>query len=354
MYHTMDLTKMPDYFIGWDIGGAHLKYALVDQTGQTQTALQYYTPVWQGLEFLQATFQKISLPKTSIQHQITLTAELSDIFIDRQNGMMQIFKLLNHQFQQGYKVYAGSLGLLDQNIAPQHSHKIFSANWMATTDLVATHIKQGILLDIGSTTTDLVPFYHGCSQNLGCDDQSRLQHGELYYSGVIRTPLFALTDSINFKGISQGLMAEYFSTTADIYRITGDLYETDDLQQTADHRAKDLPSSIRRLARVLGTDPKLPKDEPDWLETASLFKEQHILNIMQAINKLLINHSELSQSTLTIVGAGMGCFLAKLIAQRLSCDYVEFAQLVNTDKILHHAVNTSATAVSVALLGYQS
>ena len=64
----------------------------------------------------------------------------------------------------------------------------------------------------------------------------------------------ALARRAPFAGHWVSLMAEHFATTADVYRLTGDLPEHADMLPSADHGAKNVAASARRLARMLGLD----------------------------------------------------------------------------------------------------
>ena len=64
----------------------------------------------------------------------------------------------------------------------------------------------------------------------------------------------AITDAIEFEGLRIPLMAEHFATTADVYRLTGELDERHDQHPSADGAEKTLPGSARRLARMIGRD----------------------------------------------------------------------------------------------------
>ena len=89
----------------------------------------------------------------------------------------------------------------------------------------------------------------------GRDDASRLVAGELVYTGVVRTPLMALARrGRHSSGEWVPLMAEYFATTADVYRLTGQLPEGADQHPAADGGEKTGPASARRLARMIGRD----------------------------------------------------------------------------------------------------
>src|SRR5438445_198069 len=78
-----------------------------------------------------------------------------------------------------------------------------------------------LLIDIGSTTTDLIPMDRGTVAARGRSDTERLQAGELVYAGIRRTPLCALATELPFRGIPTGLAAELFASTLDVYLTLG-------------------------------------------------------------------------------------------------------------------------------------
>ena len=82
-------------FIGWDIGGAHLKVANINSDGKIMFVEQHATPLWKGLATLEKAFISI-IEKISIKnklHSLTMTAELTDIFRDRKEGVNSIINI---------------------------------------------------------------------------------------------------------------------------------------------------------------------------------------------------------------------------------------------------------------------
>ena len=84
---------------------------------------------------------------------------------------------------------------------------------------VEKHIREGIVIDFGSTTTDFVLIKGGQVINNSFSDYRRLGTGELVYTGIIRTPIFAIMNSININTQKYKIIPEYFSSMSDIYRI---------------------------------------------------------------------------------------------------------------------------------------
>ena len=113
-----------------------------------------------------------------------------------------------------------------------------ASNWLALATIAARLVGQGggLLIDVGSTTTDIIPLIDGNPAPRGRTDTERLGSGELVYTGVRRTPVCALADRLPFGGVPTGLAAELFATTHDVYLTLGALPEKPDDTDTADGR----------------------------------------------------------------------------------------------------------------------
>ena len=335
-------------FTGWDIGGAHLKVANVSNEGKILSIDQYATPLWKGLPVLENALlniiKKISKEKQS--HAITMTAELTDIFKNREEGVNSIIKLCHKILGKNILFYTMNYGLKKKNINMLDVNQIASANWHASATYVASFIESGLFVDVGSTTTDIIPFYKNKIHSLGVDDQTRLRFDELIYTGVVRTPIMSLTSKAIFNNHTQNIINENFATTADIYRILGYLNEYDDLSETADGEDKSISSSIRRLARILGTD-SITDNKDHWLELSKYFHEIQIEILMKAIKNVFLR---LPRKKHVIVSAGVGHFLIKIIAERLNIPCIRFSDLFDCNITSQHNSNVCAPAVAIAQL----
>jgi probable H4MPT-linked C1 transfer pathway protein len=359
---------MHNDIIGWDVGGAHLKAAHM-QHGKLVQVLQVPCALWRGLGELESAIEQVlqvfgALPAV---HAITMTGELVDLFVNREAGVKAISQLMQAKLNGIKRFYAGAL---DENYSAfvavdavdQHWQQIASANWLASASFSAqqlaklTQIKYGLLIDIGSTTSDFVTLVNGLPLCLGFSDAARMQTEELVYSGVIRTPLMALAQQVHFEHKLTGVAAEYFATTADIYRLLDVLSAADDMADTADGQDKTPLASARRIARMVGHD---VTDAPmsSWLALAHAFKFkqlERLKNVALAhIARMTTGQPQLDQQ-LMIIGAGAGSFLAKEIAQILQLQYVDIAALIKTDSVdadnLSRWINVCLPAYAVAQL----
>ena len=338
---------MTDIF-GWDIGGAHLKLAHL-RGGQLIAVRQIACPLWEGVDRLrQALHAVIGRDDPSALHGITMTGELVDSFSDRAAGVSAILDILAEFIPTGsLHIYATSGGFIDPAEARVAIDKVASANWHATAYFLAHNVADGALVDIGSTTTDIVPFRDGNVVARGIDDATRLATGELVYTGVVRTPLCAVAHRVAFDGTLTGIMAEWFATTADIYRITGQLPDDADLHRTADGRGKSVPESRARLARMIGRDAVTAPDKA-WTQLAETFIHHQIHRIEESCRQVL-SAVDL-RADAPIVGAGIGRFLSAEIARRLGRPYRDLGSLVAAPDGVAQSAAAHAPAVAVALL----
>lgn len=339
-----------DCIYGWDLGGAHLKAAAVTAEGYVEFVDQLPCPLWRGISELdQPVAQVLSRSNPPVRaHAITMTGELVDAFCDRAQGVRALVNaFVNGAMGSPVRIYGGEAGFLSPRSALTHTAQVASANWLASATCVAQQLPMGILIDIGSTTTDLIPFADGQVLARGRDDRERMRHGELIYRGVVRTPVMVLADAVPFADDWAPLMAEHFATSADVYRLLGLLPEHADAMPAADHGPKTGLGSARRLARMLGMDAK-DGDFETWTMVARYLKQCQLRQLIQACERQL---SRLVLNTdAPIVGAGVGRFIARELALHLNRPYTDFGTLFRCADSQQFSVADCAPAVAVARL----
>ena len=339
---------MTDYAIGWDIGGAHVKVAVIYQ--QNILAVhQHPCPLWQGLSELKNAVYALMphLPSDkSHRHAITMTGELVDLFENRHDGVARIIETMQHLLSPtSLHIFCGVDGLLPiVDVTPDHYHAIASANWLASSTLAAKKIHNGLFVDIGSTTTDMLLFENGIVNAQGYSDYARLISQELVYTGIVRTAVMAVVHHVVDNGRTVGVMAEYFATMADVYRLTGELGDNHDQTPTADGAEKSIDASARRLSRMIGAD--FSKEELSrWQAVAKHIRHTQQRRIEQSCALHLARHS--STQPLPFIGAGIGRFLVKEIAATLDCPYIDFSTLFTSH--LAHGFDPADCAPAVAV-----
>jgi (4-(4-[2-(gamma-L-glutamylamino)ethyl]phenoxymethyl)furan-2-yl)methanamine synthase len=294
---------------GWDIGGAHVKAAWFVK-GTLRDAVQWPCPLWQGLpHLLNALAQaRERWPQLAgAEHAVTMTGEMVDLFPHREAGVAELAALLARELPRP-QFFAGDAGWRSAEDAAGAWPQIASANWLATARHVALTLEagEGLLVDIGSTTTDFIAFRNGRVLTTSRSDAARLASGELLYHGVVRTPLCALAHRIPWRGRALNVMNEFFATTADVYRLTGELEPAHDQQPSADGQAKDVPHTQARLARLIGLDAR-DGSADEWLAFARAWRTEQVAEMRGQFARVAALHG--MGGAAQAVGAGCGAFL---------------------------------------------
>lgn len=342
------MTAKHTHITGWDIGGAHIKAARCTHDGKLIQLIELACPLWRGIDHLKQAIVQIQSELNNYDDlaAVTMTAELVDIFPDRQTGVSEILTTISEFFPPDKTlVYASDSGWLPPHLARENWPAVASQNWHASASYAALHVNNGLFIDIGSTTCDIIPFKQGTVSSIGHSDFERQMSRELLYTGAIRTPLIALAHSAPFEGKDVGLAAELFATTADCWCLLRNLDPELIKDDSADGQPWQDIYCQQRIARLLGTDSK-QHDTQHWLQLAQWFADQQVNLISSAISKVLLAHPYL-ESNMPIIGAGIGRFIVQKCADSLGRDYIDFSSLVTPPLT---TAGDHAPAAAVALL----
>lgn len=337
-------------FCGWDIGGAHLKVAYADSTGKLQHVFQLPCALWTGIDALKESIRSAlaQLPKSIASHYITMTGELVDAFPDRQQGVKAIVECIyDHLNNSEVHFFAGLDGWLTKDQAIEQWQDVASMNWQASAALAAQQIEQGLFIDIGSTTCDIIAIHNHQVHSIATTDYGRQCSGELVYTGAIRTPLMAISDSAPLHGNRVSLAAEWFASSADIWLILNHLSHDDIQDSSADGQPWTHTHSQQRLARMLGCD-VIDATEAQWQNVAAYFAEKQMQQILNGCYQVLSRLPDWQQSS-PVIGAGIGQFIVEKCASRLNRPYLDYAAFCQ----YHPEAAEYAPAAALALLAAQ-
>ena len=343
---------------GWDIGGAHLKVARLDASGNVTSVHQLACPLWRGVGELARSAAPLAgaLEARDALHAVTMTGELCDVFPTRADGVRAILTAFAGLVggDARTRVFAGHAGWLSPREAMSSgAGDVASANWLALATCVAECVGDGVLIDVGSTTTDVIPLGAGSVRAEGRDDATRLAAGELVYTGVVRTPVASVCTRVPFRGRWQPLAAETFATMADVHRLCGTLTERHDLMETADGGGKDASASARRLARMVGCDLADGAARGEMTLLAHYLARRQRETIADAL-ALVMSRSGDAPAAAPLIGAGAGRFVVAALAAASGRSYRPFEQLVGVDAALDDDVAVAAPAVAAARLAWMA
>ncbi len=334
--------------VGWDIGGANVKAArllFADGRAKNGHTVRRYFELWNnrgGLRpVLQAIYGELGPADVMV---LTMTGELCDAFDDRSEGVASIIDAVREAVP-AIPLYAidldGRLVRLDRSEVELLT--LAPTNWIAEALVLARLQPDCLLVDIGSTTTDLIPILGGKIAARGKRDIERLARGELIYTGALRTPVATIVSQIPIQGTICRIAAEYFAISADVYLILGRLTPGDYTCATPDGRERTKEGALRRLARVACEDSQhLTASELHAL--AAYIAEHQIQQITEGMFQVL---SRIENGLrLPVVPVGIGAFLGEACARRLNLATCDLSVLTDSG-----SVALSPCAAAAYLLG---
>ena len=278
-----------------DIGGANTK-AWLDGS-----AISRPFEIWRDPEGLVAVLREIG---TADAVAVTMTAELSDAFRTKREGVAFVLDAVEEVYgDPRVLTTAGELISVEQ--ARARPWDVAAANWVATALAVAEEHPDALLIDVGSTTADVIPIAAGRIAASGRNDLERLLAGELVYTGALRTNLAAIAARVPVRGGWCPVASELFAISGDVHLVLGHLEAYDG--PTPDGRPATVEFARERIARLVCSDVDQLEDAEIDAIAAYLHGEQ-VRRIEDAARR---------QPDAPVVAAGSGAFLAREVAAHL-------------------------------------
>ena len=307
-------TRRPAATLALDVGGANTKAAWLD--GRTVRTVSRAFEVWRDRAALSAVLRDVAAevaggPAHAVA--ITMTAELSDAFRTKREGVAFVLDAAQDALgAQPLRVLTVAGELVSVEAARSRPWDVAAANWVATALAVAGAHPDALLIDVGSTTADVVPIAGGRVAATGRNDLERLLAGELVYTGVLRTNLAAIAPEVPVRGGRCPVASECFAISADIHLVLGHLAPEAYDCPTPDGRPATLAFARERIARLVCADAEqLDAGEIDAI-AAFLYGEQ-LRRLEDAASRV---QGPLPPDA-PVVAVGSGAFMGRAIAARL-------------------------------------
>jgi probable H4MPT-linked C1 transfer pathway protein len=329
---------------GLDIGGANTDLAVVEFTTSgviKNVRTDYeYLPMWMEKEKLGAVIQTMLGPDFEDIDAIgvSMTAELVDAYHTKREGVVDIASKVMEVMEVSLG-FVGQNGIMEYHQVLGNPLDVAAANWIATAPLAAMIAPNSIMVDTGSTTTDIIPIKEGKECARGRSDLERLATGELVYTGLLRTNVATLVDRIPLHDLWVRVASELFAITADVHLILGNIMEEDYTCPPPDMGLKSPEDCMQRMARVICADLELLEVE-EVEEMAAFIYRHQLARVAEAILEVS-NYNELEEIVTTGVGMDIvGKEAAKLVGLKFT----------GMDKLLTKEECKVAPAVGTSIL----
>src|SRR5215207_1432780 len=237
-----------------DIGGANTKAARLQ--GASLRTVSRPFEVWRDRGALAALLREVAAEAGEADAvAITMTAELSDAFRTKREGVAFVLAAAEDALgDRPLSVFTTAGELVPMGEARARPWDVAAANWMATALAVADAYPDALLIDVGSTTADVIPIAAGRVAAAGRNDLERLLAGELVYTGVLRTNLAAIAPRVPIRGEWCPVSSEYFAISADVHLVLGRLAPEAYDCPTPDGRPAAVTFARERIARLVCSD----------------------------------------------------------------------------------------------------
>jgi (4-(4-[2-(gamma-L-glutamylamino)ethyl]phenoxymethyl)furan-2-yl)methanamine synthase len=299
-------------WLALDIGGANLKAA--DGLGYARSVS---FPLWRRPEQLpEALLELLASSPPCERLAVTMTGELADCYDSKADGVRAIAAAVQQVAgSRPVSIYLIDGRLVSVQAACATPLLAAASNWHALAAYACRYCRQagGLLIDIGSTTCDIIPLDGSQPNARGRTDPERLANGELVYSGIERTPVCGLVRTLPWRGKDCPVALEWFAATVDAYLLLGDLPEEEENLDTADGRPRTRAAAHARMARTLCADTTL-FSAADALSAAAVVREaqldQLVLGLRQVVDRLPMPPA-------VVILSGHGEFLARRLFERV-------------------------------------
>lgn len=330
-------------YVGLDIGGANLKIA--DSDGSCR---QIPFPLWKQPRQLRDELANLLDPYSrETRIGVTMTGELADCFTSSRVGVSAIIDAMQIAANGRSTHFWQTVGeFVEAEIAKEFWQLTAAANWHALATWAARAAPQGaaLVIDMGSTTTDIIPTFHGLPMPSGRTDLERLRSHELLYFGISRTPICALVSELPVHGSMIPVAAEFFATTQDALLLTGKLPEDASDTGTADGRPATIEHAQRRLARCVCLDnEQLPLESA--LEIARHVEQTMSSRLASGLERVLSN---MNQHPETVLLSGSGAFLVDQVIDQSKL--LGSSSITRLDKLVSPSASRCACAYAVMRL----
>jgi len=296
-----------------DIGGANTKHLLMDESGRVLESSSAYLPLWKGLRALEEHLALLGSRHSPDAVAVTMTGELCDIFSSRAEGVERISGAVLQAFPEARFL------TLDMELVSVPDASCAGANYLASIYLMERRFGEGVLLDIGSTTSDVLPFRRGEKLHRH-GDLARLMAGQLVYTGFLRTPLCAISEKVPLRGFMLRQAAEVFAVAADLYLVLGELGQEAYTCATPDGREKSREAALRRIARQVCAEVGEVGEE-ELEELCRYLAERQASAVAEAVRRVCDAHA---LETLYLGGCGVP--LGRRVALLAGMPWVELAE----------------------------
>lgn len=292
--------------LGLDVGNAKLKLCLIDSPGNLDQALV----VWDSLA-IPFTANRPQDFEQGLPLNLALFSHLNDVLLESLDaivvcssqaysypvfhlGVTHLAQVLQDMIPDVpiYFVRADGQMTLSSELLqfpPEELYGYVLTNFFGSAYLGSKMIKNGLALDIGTTTTDIIPIVDGQIDPVGLAQPHqylafRSEHYRLNWLGLTVIPLVSLAERVCLGSRSYQMVGRDYRTEL-VFAVLGQVHPDLMSRHAYGHLFPEPEDAARRLAQLTGLDAFLHTPE-EVIEIAQFFYDRLVTRVSEAIQKV--------------------------------------------------------------------
>ncbi len=327
---------------GVDIGGVNIKITQLTTRDEHLGVKSISFPFAGKGSMIENLITTITSPDLVVITQ-TLCANRS-LFASAREGTHYIIDITERLFGEKARYPGLSYYLYNAQEAKKKYLDVAGRNWVATCYLASPYLKlfeNGLVLDCGTNSTDIVPVINSKPVTLEDNDQgyTRLKTGELLWSGLYFTYMSSLSTSIILDGEEFQTKTSARALSLHVYVVLG-LVSPEDIAKKygswrSDMKVVSVESSVKQMLNCISADNEV-LSVTDAKKIAAFLAEKQREKTEDAIKKVLSATKKkygINMKVAAIAGAGKDIILRKV--------------LENLDVEIHDIENAASKALDV-------
>ncbi len=318
--------------IGWDIGGAHIKYCVESDFSKNIWYDLIEFEFWNCYKRLSHIIRDINhiyhKKNIRIENYFTMSAEMCDCFDDRSVGVKYIIEQIVDSGCESY-IFTRNGFIKSDKISTHDFKNIASHNWYASAIYISKKYKNAIAVDFGSTTCDFLIIKNGKIINKRTSDFSGLQTRELLYTGCARTPIYSHLNEVILDNKKFKIIPEQFSSMSDIYIILNKIKPNEIYSKVLDGTDNTKINACKRVSRSFGFD--FTKGKLSLIHNLSEKIYNNQIKLIENAIRYHINRYFKDMPNIDIIGLGLGHNSVSYICKKNKLKYENICKVLETE-----------------------
>ena len=341
---------------GIDIGGASIKITQLKEDGRVVVKSE-------SVPFLRKEDMISCLISSVTRYDLVVITQTvcanRKLFSTGKDGTHYVIDVTKNIFGEKARYLGLDYHIYDSREAKEQYLKVACRNWVATCYLASSLFEDGLVVDCGTNSTDIVPVINKYPVTLEDNDRgyTRFKTGELVWSGLLFTPIPSLASVIVLDGEAFPVKPAIRTRSYHVYTVLG-LISPETIaayEPWQPRKAFSFESSAERMLDLIAADRELLSVN-DAKKIAAFLAEKQVEKTEKAIGKVLSTVKRkynIAIKTAGIAGAGKDIILRRAL-EPFDMEIIDIGKAASDVDILDTVPQENCeSSLGCALLGLE-